>query len=58
MWQNEITNVALHGMPLMDEMEELSERCGKSCLIWKDAFTARTKNQGTITLVLDLGQSA
>ena len=43
MWQNEITNVALDGMPLMDEMEELSERCGKSCSKWKDDFTARTK---------------
>ena len=32
------TNIVLNGIPLMDEMEELSALCGRLCLRWKDVW--------------------
>ena len=37
------TNIQVNGMPLMDAMKELSERCGKSCWTWKDSNSRQEK---------------
>ena len=37
MWQNGNTNDVLNRTPLMGEMEELCERCGKFCWKWRSS---------------------
>ena len=41
-WQQ---NIVLGGMPLMGEMEELSEFYGKSCWTWKGSNARQEKNE-------------